>query len=66
MIKQHSSQLRRLMTDAEQKLWRRLRTQQEGWAVLRFWNHEVLQDIGVVLSVIEQYCHRHPSLLHGK
>ncbi|HIE90760.1 MAG TPA: hypothetical protein EYQ56_03460 [Methylophilaceae bacterium] len=59
MIKQHSSQFRRSMTDAEQKLWRRLRTQQEGWAVLRFWNHEIL-------SVIEQYCHPHPSLLHGK
>jgi very-short-patch-repair endonuclease len=54
------------MADAEQKLWRRLRMQQEGWAVLRFWNHEVLQGIGVVLSVIEQYCHPHPGLLHGK
>jgi very-short-patch-repair endonuclease len=105
--KQNARQLRNNMTDAEQKLWQRLRMQQmhgfkfrrqhpcegfildfacielklavevdggqhnenrekdakrtailesHGWKVLRFWNHEVLQEVNVVLSVIEGYC----------
>jgi hypothetical protein len=37
--------LRREMTDAERKLWQRLRSHQtEGYRVLRFWNNEALDN----------------------
>jgi very-short-patch-repair endonuclease len=102
---EHARQLRKNLTDAEQRLWRRLRYRQlnghkfrrqqpigpyivdfvcfenrvvveldggqhagrsisdekrtrwleaQGFHVVRFWNHEVLTDVEVVLTVINQ------------
>lgn len=36
--------------------------QNDGWTVLRFWNHEVLQEVGVVLDVVYQHCSPHSNL----
>jgi very-short-patch-repair endonuclease len=36
--------------------------QSQGFRVLRFWNHEVLQNIDGVLEVIRENCLRHPPL----
>jgi len=34
----------------------------DGFKVLRFWNHEVLQNIDAVLEVIRDNCVNHPPL----
>ena len=66
-------ELRKDMTDAEHRLWRRLRggqhadqqaydqqrdlfLQHQGYRVLRFWNHDVLQQTESVMTEILKHC----------
>src|SRR5690554_3935762 len=64
--------LRRRMTDAEHKLWYHLRNRnfyavrdavlaEHGYAVLRFWNNDVLANIDGVLTTLALHLERAPS-----
>jgi very-short-patch-repair endonuclease len=44
--------------DQQRDFW----LQSQGFKVLRFWNHEVLQNTDGVLEVIRDNCLRHPPL----
>ncbi len=44
--------------DQEREAW----FKKEGFHLLRFWNHDVLQNIEGVLEVIRGTCFRHPPL----